>query len=150
MSWISDLIGGSAGQVIESIGDTVKKFVTTDKDRAEFNLELQKIIAQRNSELETSLQVTLQAKERIIVAEMNQTDNYTKRARPTLVYAGLAMIAINYVVAPWFGLAQFQLPAEFWMAWGGAVSVWSIGRSFEKTGTPNKVAGSKPQKSLFD
>jgi len=107
------------------------------------------------------------AKSKIMVAELNQGDNYTKRARPTVVYGGLAMIGINYVLFPflarlvaagslWLGaageltstmtalLAPLPLPGEFWVAWGGVVSTWVLGRSLEKrgaTGALGKIAG---------
>lgn len=100
------------------------------------------------------------AKSAIIVAEMQQSDNYTKRARPTVVYAGLVFICINHVLFPIIGriLAIFAepsqavmlseliqpvaLPTAFWTAWGGIVSTWVLGRSMEKrkvTGNVGKV-----------
>ena len=93
-----------------------------------------------------------------MVAELNQGDNYTKRARPTVVYAGLAFIFLNYCVVPGVqylrGKAEahceqsapecvvaagIQLPPEFWWAWAGIVGTWSIGRSFEKTSAGNRI-----------
>jgi hypothetical protein len=41
-SWISDLIGGGAAKIIDSVGSAAKQFITTDADRAAFELELQK------------------------------------------------------------------------------------------------------------
>jgi hypothetical protein len=41
-SWITDLIGGGAAKIIDSVGETAKKFITTDADRLAFDLELQK------------------------------------------------------------------------------------------------------------
>jgi len=40
--WIADLIGGSATNIITGIGDTAKKFITTEQDRMAFELEQQK------------------------------------------------------------------------------------------------------------
>ena len=91
---------------------------------------------------------------------MQSGDNFTKRARPTLVYAGLAMIAWKYCLAPvavalaGVDLPDVDFPAEFWLAWGGAVSIWSIGRSQERAGVQNKlvshITGNKPAKSLLE
>ena len=150
MSWLGNLVGGGVGEIVESVGNVVDKFVTTDEEKAKAKLELQKLIQKRDSEIEQTLRQNLQAKERILVAELTQGDNYTKRARPTVVYSGLAMIAINYVVAPLIGMEAVALPAEFWYAWSGVVATWSIGRSFEKGGLPNKVAGGKRATSLLD
>lgn len=33
MKWLSDLIGGSAGEIIKSVGEVADKFITTDEDR---------------------------------------------------------------------------------------------------------------------
>ena len=36
-------------------------------------------------------------------------------------------------------MIQIDMPAEFWMAWSGVVSIWSIGRSAERRGAQNKA-----------
>ena len=100
----------------------------------------------RESEIEQTIRKNLEAKERIIVAELQQGDSYTKKARPTVVYFCLIMIALNYFLLP-AGLlisgnsdmlvncakkttaenvieescnreTLFPLPEEFWVAWG--------------------------------
>ncbi len=40
--WLTDLLGGQATSIITGIGDTAKKFITTDQDRMAFELEQQK------------------------------------------------------------------------------------------------------------
>ena len=42
----------------------------------------------------------ISAQKEIIVAEMNQGDNFTKRARPSVVYMGLVFIALVHVLFP--------------------------------------------------
>jgi hypothetical protein len=100
------------------------------------------------------------ASKEIIVAELNQGDLYTKRARPTVIYAGLAMMFLTEVLIPAIvkiiqafrvgqitevqieaihQIGQLDLPPEFWVAWGGVVSVYAVGRSAEKRGAVNKV-----------
>ena len=102
----------------------------------------------------------MQARERVMVAELNQSDNYTKRARPTTVYFGLIMIAFNYCIVPLVTLLSdsvqlttLELPTEFWIAWGGVVATWSIGRTAERVGMNNKitrvVTGTKKPKDDF-
>ena len=79
------------------------------------------------------------------MAELQQGDKFTKRARPLVVYAGLAFIGINYVVVPIVALVNnvvvepIPLPTEFWAGWSGIVATWSIGRSLEKRGSQNRV-----------
>jgi len=147
MSWISDIINGISGGTIEGIGNTIKQFVTTDADRMKLQQEMEKIILEGNTQLEETLRTELGAKERILVAELQQGDNYTKRARPTVVYVGIGAIIYNYCIAPSVGfftsssIIDLPLPTEFWLAWGGIVSTWSIGRSFERTSNKvNKVS----------
>lgn len=149
MSWLGKLLGGGVSEVANAIGGVVDQFVTTDEEKAKAKLEIEKLLQADRMKLQDSLQTELQAKERVLVAELQQGDSYTKRARPTVVYVGLAFIFFNYVVAPLFlpNQASLQLPTEFWVGWSGIVSTWSIGRSFEKRGVVNKatsvVTGSK-------
>lgn len=153
--WLTKLVGGSAKDVVVAVGSVIDKLTTTDEEKAAAKLELERLLQQDRLHLEETLRIELSAKERVLVAELTQGDNYTKRARPTVVYAGLGMIFLNYVIAPLISTTQMSLPlpAEFWFAWGGIVSTWSIGRSFEKSGVQNKATSAitgSDKKSLFD
>ena len=146
MSWFSDLFTGSVSSFVQSVGEVADRFIQTPEDKAKFAIELERLLQQRDSEIEQTIRTELQAKERMLVAELNQDDNYTKRARPTVVYAGLGFIFLNYVAFPLVALLAdapaeplADLPAEFWMAWGGICSSWVIGRSMEKRGMRNPV-----------
>lgn len=65
MSWLSDIIGGGVKEVIEGVGETVDRFVTTDKEREELeisksrlNLEtFQAEVADRSSAREREIRV---------------------------------------------------------------------------------------------
>lgn len=159
MSLVSKLTSFMGGGLVESISNVADKFITTDDEKNAFMVEMEQVLQKRDSEIEQTIRAELSAKERIIVAEMSQGDNYTKRARPTVVYAGLAIIAFNYCAVPALQslsgvvVDPFSLPAEFWIAWGGCVGIWTIGRSVEKRGNRNAVTqtvtGNKPV-SFFD
>jgi len=148
---IKDGIGGLIGPV----GDIIDNLHTSDEEKAAAKQKLEELLQKERMQQELSLRKELEAKERVLVAELNQGDGYTKRARPTVVYAGLAFILFNYVIAPLVlpNQQSLQLPVEFWAAWGGIVSTWSIGRSFEKRGVSNQatqtLTGSK-RLSLLD
>ncbi len=86
-----------------------------------------------------------------MVAELGQGDAYTKRARPTIVYAGLAFIFLVHVCLPMAGwvavvaagspLPQtppLSLPSEFWWAWTGVCGLYAVGRTMEKRGASLK------------
>lgn len=131
------------GTVLKPVFDVVDKLIL-DKDLAQ-KLKHEFLMADyREAEGE------IHAKRDIIVAELQQSDNFTKRARPAVVYTGLGAMVFNYCFIPFFKfvigvIAQlggstititpepFALPPEFWWAWGGVLSVYVVGRSVEKT-----------------
>ena len=159
--FLKKLIGSGIGGLAENIAGIVDRFKLTPDEKAAFEIELERLAQQAASELEQTMRAELGAKERILVAELNQGDNYTKRARPTVVYGGLAFIGFNYSIAPLLNalpaingaIPELTLPAEFWYAWGGIVSTWSIGRTMERRGAKNNlvslVTGSKKEPSLL-
>ena len=109
----------------------------------------------------------VKAKRDVMIAELNQGDTYTKRARPSVIYGGLVFIGLNYVIFPGMikimvavalvfgtaealatakamaselsGLTKLELPAGFWAAWGGISGVWAISRTAERRGSTNKL-----------
>ena len=145
MGWIKDLFSGLGGGVLDGVNKIVDNCVTSDEERGELKIKLEKIISSRDAQLQASIRKELEAKERIIVAEMNQGDKWTKRARPMVVYAGLIMIAYIYCIVPTLKIVfkiempDITLPSEFWMSFSTVISVWSVGRSFEKFGIKNKA-----------
>ena len=134
-----DLTG--LGSVADFAGTLVKRFFPpkmTDAEKAQAQVQLQEMIEKRDASL-------IDAQKSIIVSEMQQADNYTKRARPTLVYAGLFFILLVHVLFPIIAfftgkaVPTLTLPTEFWWAWSGVCSVWVIDRSAEKRGAAGKV-----------
>jgi len=130
---------------IGSIADLAKgvmdKFWPPEADpteRLKAEMVLQKVIESRERSV-------VDAQKGIIVAEMEQGDNYTKRARPTIVYAGLAFIFMVYVVLPMVSFFKgtempvLNLPTEFWWAWTGVCGIWVVGRTMEKKGGAGKI-----------
>lgn len=124
-----------------------------EKERSVAVLELQRMIEARDDTL-------IKAQRDVIVAELEQGDKFTKRARPTIVYAGLGAVVFNYVLVPfvnriaeWItlargagleafgGLSPLDLPADFWYVWGGVCAVYAIGRTAEKRGARDQIIG---------
>ncbi len=156
MSFISDVLGGTAGKVIEAVGGVLDRISTTDEEKQAAKLALQRLLQERDSEVEQTLRSTIQAKERIMVAELQQGDNYTKRARPTIVYGGLLLVLVG-AVAKILGMSldvNALVPDEFWIVWGGVCGVWIIGRSAEKIGSANRavevITGGRAVPSILD
>jgi len=159
MSFMSTIGNLLSGGLLGTVTDIADKFIESDDEKSAFKLQMEEVLQKRDSEIEQTIRSELKAKENIIVAEMTQGDNYTKRARPTVIYFGLAVIFFNYCFIPAIQMFNgsvinpFMLPTEFWVAWGGTMSVYSVGRSMEKRGKRNKftkaaVGGQVP--SLFD
>ena len=138
------------GSVADFAGDMIKRFFPpkmTAAEKAAAQVKLQAMIQEREASL-------IDAQKSIIVSEMQQADGYTKRARPTLVYAGLVFIFMVHVLFP---IAAFftskpmptlTLPSEFWWAWSGVCGIWVVGRTAEKRGVAGKlvnmITGGKP------
>lgn len=145
MSFITKILGNSAGNLVKQVSSIADKFHLSGEEKQRFKLEMETLLQKRDSEVEETLRTQLQAKERILVAELSQDDSYTKRARPTVVYAGLGFIFLNYILIPFVtylsggAIPPLELPAGFWAGWSGIVATWSVGRTLEKRGTDNKI-----------
>jgi hypothetical protein len=146
-----DLTGlGSVAELAKGLVDRFLPPAATETERMAAQLQVQEQLERRES-------AVLDAQKGIIVAEMQQSDTFTKRARPAIVYFGLAAIGLVHVLLPmfaWFVLVlngkpmdsmpQIVLPGEFWATWGGVCSIWVIGRTMEKrgvTGIAGQIAG---------
>ncbi len=142
-----DLTG--LGSVADFASGIVNRFFPPDMapgEKAKKEIELQGILSKREMNMAT-------AQKDIIVAELQQGDNFTKRARPMIIYSGLLFIFLVHVVIPiasWIytfatlekiTFEALSLPREFWLTWGGVCSVYSWGRSREKSGHKSKLIG---------
>jgi hypothetical protein len=154
MSIFTKIFDATAGNLVDALGGVVDRFVTTGDEKNKFKIEAAALIAARDSELEQTLRVEIDAKARVIEAEMQSGDKFTKRARPSIVYVGLAAVGWNYVLLPTVlrvatlfatnvDISPMELPVEFWATWGGVSGTWIIGRSAERRATNN---GTEPNK----
>jgi hypothetical protein len=163
---IGQFISGSGSNIIETLSESVDRFVTTTEEKEKLKQELLKIqidqqqnerefitametlTQQREKEIEQTIRKELEVKQNILMAELNQDDKFTKRARPTVVYVGLAFILLELVglrhilmhkigVDPSMVENSDQIFKMFLGVWGSVLGVYSIGRSVEKRGTRN-------------
>ena len=137
-----DLTGiGSIADLAKGIMDKFIPPKTTEAERMAIELQLQQMLNTR----ETTL---LEVQKSVIVAEMGQSDTFTKRARPMIVYAGLIFIGLVHVIVPCIAffysrpMPELSLPTDFWYSWSGVVGVWMVGRSAEKLGNSNSIISS--------
>lgn len=136
-----DIAGiGSVAEFAKTVVNKIFPDKLSDGEKAQASIALEQLVTQR----ETAL---VEAQKSVIAAELAQDDNYTKRARPTIVYSGLVFIFLVHVLFPiaaYFTgkpMPSLTLPEEFWWAWGGVCSVWVWGRSMEKKGTSSGLVG---------
>lgn len=141
-----DLTGlGSLAELAKGLVDRYLPPAATEQEKIAAQIQIQQMLEVREA-------TVLEAQKAVMIAEMQQGDAYTKRARPTIVYAGLAAIGLVHVLLPitaWIALTisgkpltsmpDIKLPADFWAAWGGVCAVWSIGRDAARGGVVNKV-----------
>ena len=140
MSIITSIIG----TVIKPVTELVDNLTTTQEEKLELKAAMLASQMQLEVEVEKAIAAETQAKSQVMVAELQQGDNYTKRARPTVVYAGLGIAFVNNLALPWVAhftghvVPDIQMPTEFWLGWSGIVATWVIGRSAERRGVQNK------------
>jgi len=145
MNFLSSIFSGGAEGIISGVGNVVDKFVTTGDEKNAMKLELEKVITARMAMANEQANTEMTAKSQVLQSELASGDNYTRRARPTIVYAGLFLMIANYCIIPLvqqfagIEVKPFALPSEFWMSYTGITATWSIGRSMEKRGSQNKA-----------
>lgn len=145
---------GSVTDFAKNIVDRIWPKKMNEAEKAAAILEVEKLVQARED-------IVVGAQRDIMVAELQQGDNYTKRARPSIVYVGVAVILFNYVLVPFIGqithwilelggspkaatfadVALIQMPEMFWYVWGGACGIYSLGRTLEKRQDPNAMLG---------
>lgn len=146
MGLLGGIIGNTIGKVLGQVAGVIDEFHHSGEEKDATMLKIEEILTTRLTEAEVTLRTEIEAKSAIMVAEMNQDDNYTKRARPTVVYAGLVLIFLDFVVrvVAFFFLPDLPTPSafvevSFLATWGGVVGVYNIGRSAEKRGVNNRA-----------
>lgn len=145
MTTLAETISNGLNSALPAIVETAK----LDPAKAKAAIDE---LAKQQAEV-AARQVTLEldaTREKILLAELAQGDNFTKRARPTVVYAGVLFIFVLHVLLPLLvfvtkGTMPAKdslplLPEEFWLAWSGVVSIWVLGRSYEKVNAPTKLS----------
>lgn len=135
---LTDILTGGLSGLVKTVRDTVDEFHLSKEEKAELQLKLEDAATRQFQIMEQSVQARYEAVTKIIQAEMSQGDNYTKRARPTVVYTGLLLFIVQVVAQFW--QVELTIPQDFTYAWAGVVGVWMVGRSYEKVQGPGGKA----------
>ena len=117
--------------------DLIDKSGLTKQEKLEFKVKFEEMALEQEKEIQKTIREKNKAAADIIVAEVQQDDKYTKRARPTVIYVGLVIIIWAYVMVPllnqlWSLHINNCIPEFFWWSWSCVVGVYAGGRSFEK------------------
>lgn len=131
-------IFGFVKDIISPVTTMIDKLTTTQEEKLTLKAKLTEIENTLTMKVLEHEQNVINSQKEVIIAELNQGDLYTKRARPTIIYAGLAIVAANHILFPWIAfffdyvIPAINLPSEFWLAWGGVTGVYAWGRTIEK------------------
>lgn len=129
---LSDLLTGGLNDLAAGVIDIVDEYIESPDEKRAAISRVEQLSHELSLAKSNEIIAEINKRGSVIEAELKQGDNYTKRARPTVVYGGLVLIFLAYIVAPVFFGKTLTLPEPFWIAWGGICSIWSIGRSAER------------------
>ena len=96
---------------IDAVKELGSLFIQSPEERNKFNAGLAKIEADKSASFEETLRIELDAKSRILIAELSQDDNWTKRARPSVVYTGLLLVVLEVILQD---LVSKNIPLRQW------------------------------------
>lgn len=139
------LFSAGVGSILSSIRGILDDNITSKEEKEAIELKIQRLLIEREKEVEETYRKELDSRADIIKAEMAQGDSFTKRARPTVIYMGLLFIFCVHVAAPLFSfyssqqVPELSLPDQFWNTYATIVSVYAAGRSLEKSEMSSKV-----------
>lgn len=125
-------IGELIASGIKGLGDTVKQFVTTDKDRLELDLELKKLAVSLQMKALEYEQDIVKAKAEIIVAEAGGQSWIQRNWRPLIMLSFGFIIIYQKFLAPVFHLQSVELEDKFWNLLEIGMGGYVFGRTVEK------------------
>lgn len=134
MNWVSEMVGGALGETVSKIGDTVKKFVTTDKDRLELDNELARIKAEADQKAQ-EIGVRYAEIDAKNIENVNKTMQSEAAAehwptytwRPFLGFVFGLYIASMFIL-PLFGVRPVEMSADLVLVVGAILGVASFYR----------------------
>jgi hypothetical protein len=138
MNFLDKIIGGGIGSILEGASSVIDSLQAGKLNKQEAVKQLTEIADREKSRMHDEAVAEIGAKERILVAELQQGDAFTKRARPFVVYSGplivIAEVVMRYI-AHFKGLSAPATPdilTWYLPMWAGYGSVYAWGRSTEK------------------
>lgn len=93
MSWLADLVGGSAGEIIESVGNVADKFITTDKEREELELSKMRLDLE---EFQAEVADKTSARER--ETKINESQNGAWLAKNITSFLAIGCLTLTFIM----------------------------------------------------
>jgi len=100
MSWLSEIIGGSAGEIIKSVGEVADKFITTDQDKILWETKKSELSLQFKK-LEFDVEESL-LKDKQSAREMYKKDSSLQKAFALVFLSGYIALTI-FIIYAMFG-----------------------------------------------
>ena len=141
MSWITDLVTPIAGSFVKDVGDTVKQFVTTDKDRLELAEKLQEmqnnfVVTLYNNSMQYEGELTKR-----LQADMQSDSWLSKNIRPMTLIFILVMYS-GLSISSGFQFKVTEAYITLLGQWGMLImSFYFGGRTIEKIASTIKQNG---------
>jgi hypothetical protein len=108
--WLGAILGEGTGNIITSIGDTAKKFITTEQDRQAFELELQKAaLDAKRLEMEAEQKYF---EDRANARDMYKHDNSLQKVYAMTFLVGYILLTgvMLYFLMGWVGAKEINVP----------------------------------------
>lgn len=110
-SRFAQLFGNSAGDLIDSVGKTVDRFVTTDEDKQRAAIAKQEFeIQMKRFQLDAEMAII---QDRQSAREMYQKDSSLQKVFAIVFLVGYLVITglMIYIVFAWLGTVEIEIPA---------------------------------------
>lgn len=137
MGWIDDLIGGGVGKLVESVGNTVDKFVTTEEERLKIKQSIDKDLMDFKTSILSNAESYEQELTKRLQADMSSDSWLSKNIRPMTLIAILSMYSVFSITSG--NIGNFKIAESYVQLlgqWGMMImSFYFGGRSLEKIAT---------------
>lgn len=150
MNVLEKLIGQLGGNLVKETGEVIAKVGEGHTGKKELAAEIEGLISKHLGELAELATREVELREKVMVSELTQDDVLTRRMRPLLAGSGvilalleglfrLSLFLTDKVPVDQINTVPTLIPDIYWTGWIAAVSVWGIGRSFEKVKTGGTI-----------
>ena len=137
MGWIDGLIGGGVGKLVETVGNTVDKFVTTDEERLKLKQSIDKDLMDFKTSILSNAESYEQELTKRLQADMSSDSWLSKNIRPMTLIAILVMYSVFSITSG--NIGGFKIAESYVQLlgqWGMMImSFYFGGRSLEKIAT---------------